>query len=137
MNSSRENNKTTACDSSRSSEPQTVLDHVEQLYKKVDNIEKTLGSLTKNGQREEQKVFTIEKSGKSGIDVVLGGQWGDEGKGKLVDILSQVGPFLFFLSFRKTCLFTRRYTTIPKNHEPKFVIYSHYAHIFFLLEIGI
>lgn len=25
-----------------------------------------------------------------GIDVVLGSQWGDEGKGKLVDILSQV-----------------------------------------------
>ena len=27
-----------------------------------------------------------------GIDVVLGSQWGDEGKGKLVDILSQVSP---------------------------------------------
>ena len=27
---------------------------------------------------------------KPGIDVVLGSQWGDEGKGKLVDILSQV-----------------------------------------------
>lgn len=26
---------------------------------------------------------------KSGITVVLGGQWGDEGKGKLVDILAQ------------------------------------------------
>jgi adenylosuccinate synthase len=25
-----------------------------------------------------------------GIDVVLGAQWGDEGKGKLVDVLSQV-----------------------------------------------
>ena len=25
----------------------------------------------------------------SGISVVLGGQWGDEGKGKLVDILAQ------------------------------------------------
>jgi len=30
-----------------------------------------------------------------GIDVVLGGQWGDEGKGKLVDILSQVSLFAF------------------------------------------
>jgi len=28
-----------------------------------------------------------------GIDVVLGSQWGDEGKGKLVDILSQVSLF--------------------------------------------
>lgn len=27
---------------------------------------------------------------KNGIDVVLGAQWGDEGKGKLVDLLSQV-----------------------------------------------
>ncbi len=25
----------------------------------------------------------------SGVTVVLGGQWGDEGKGKLVDILAQ------------------------------------------------
>ena len=27
---------------------------------------------------------------KHGIDIVLGAQWGDEGKGKLVDMLSQV-----------------------------------------------
>ena len=26
---------------------------------------------------------------KRGVTVVLGGQWGDEGKGKLVDILAQ------------------------------------------------
>lgn len=26
---------------------------------------------------------------KDGVTVVLGGQWGDEGKGKLVDILAQ------------------------------------------------
>lgn len=26
---------------------------------------------------------------RSGVTVVLGGQWGDEGKGKLVDILAQ------------------------------------------------
>ena len=30
---------------------------------------------------------------KPGIDVVLGSQWGDEGKGKLVDMLSQVSWF--------------------------------------------
>ena len=29
-----------------------------------------------------------QKSG-AGVTVVLGGQWGDEGKGKLVDILAQ------------------------------------------------
>lgn len=121
MNSSRQNKNTTTCDS----EPQTVLDHVEQLYKKVDNIEKTLGSLTKKSNKkkiEEPKVFTIDKSGKSGIDVVLGGQWGDEGKGKLVDILSQVGVSLFlFVCFRwngreKTYLFARNYATTSKCH---------------------
>ena len=31
-----------------------------------------------------------KKREKPGIDVVLGSQWGDEGKGKLVDMLSQV-----------------------------------------------
>lgn len=31
-----------------------------------------------------------------GIDVVLGAQWGDEGKGKLVDLLSQVCAYLNF-----------------------------------------
>lgn len=29
-------------------------------------------------------------SADKGIDIVLGAQWGDEGKGKLVDLLSQV-----------------------------------------------
>lgn len=29
------------------------------------------------------------KEGRKGVSVVLGGQWGDEGKGKLVDILAQ------------------------------------------------
>ena len=28
-------------------------------------------------------------SAESGVSVVLGGQWGDEGKGKLVDLLAQ------------------------------------------------
>ena len=36
--------------------------------------------------KEKQKIATRPY----GIDVVLGSQWGDEGKGKLVDILSQV-----------------------------------------------
>ena len=38
--------------------------------------------------------FTSDAAGAEkvlpGIDVVLGSQWGDEGKGKLVDMLSQV-----------------------------------------------
>lgn len=32
----------------------------------------------------------ISDEDKHGIDIVLGAQWGDEGKGKLVDVLSQV-----------------------------------------------
>ena len=40
----------------------------------------------------------MSKPRKHGIDVVLGGQWGDEGKGKLVDILSQVGFCFSFLA---------------------------------------
>lgn len=70
--------------------PQTVLEHVEHLYKKVDNIEKTLGSLKSSSTAETYvPPATFASDKKSGIDVVLGGQWGDEGKGKLVDILSQ------------------------------------------------
>jgi len=40
----------------------------------------------------------MSKARKNGIDVVLGGQWGDEGKGKLVDILSQVTTIMLSLS---------------------------------------
>jgi hypothetical protein len=40
---------------------------------------------------EKQKIATRPY----GIDVVLGSQWGDEGKGKLVDILSQVSFWVF------------------------------------------
>lgn len=34
-----------------------------------------------------------------GIDIVLGAQWGDEGKGKLVDILSQVQDIIMTFRF--------------------------------------
>ena len=41
-----------------------------------------------------------EKGKKKVIDVVLGAQWGDEGKGKLVDMLSQVRvKFIIVLYF--------------------------------------
>ena len=65
-------------------EPHTVLEHLDALNKKIGNIEKTLGASSVT----EEKITAAAK--KNGIDVVLGGQWGDEGKGKLVDILSQV-----------------------------------------------
>jgi hypothetical protein len=44
--------------------------------------------------------FQLPPSPGAKIDVVLGAQWGDEGKGKLVDILSQVSRLshFFYLS---------------------------------------
>ncbi len=47
----------------------------------------------KNGANAKQGQ-TRHQGRPYGIDVVLGSQWGDEGKGKLVDILSQVSPVL-------------------------------------------
>jgi hypothetical protein len=66
----------------------------------LENIEKTLGvasapaaSSTAAAKPPVDK-YHNDAIGKSkslpGIDVVLGSQWGDEGKGKLVDMLSQV-----------------------------------------------
>ena len=47
-----------------------------------DKLDAILGSL----KRMEDNNLVQVKKGK--VDVVLGAQWGDEGKGKLVDILS-------------------------------------------------
>ena len=58
----------------------------------MKNIESSLGA-----EGLKQKAAYTPKSsekGTYGIDIVLGSQWGDEGKGKLVDILSQVIYFL-------------------------------------------
>jgi len=78
--SNNEDLNTTKC---LQDEPHTVLEHLDELNKKIANIEKTLGASSVT----EEKIKAAAK--KNGIDVVLGGQWGDEGKGKLVDILSQ------------------------------------------------
>lgn len=52
----------------------------------------TASAITKTKMlKEKQKIATRPY----GIDVVLGSQWGDEGKGKLVDILSQVSFWVF------------------------------------------
>jgi len=53
----------------------TVNDKLNHIMGSLDRIEKSTSSLQK-------------KEKKGNIDVVLGSQWGDEGKGKLVDILS-------------------------------------------------
>ena len=68
----------------------------------MDDIQKVLGiaSSEHSPSHTHKKRYTHQhhdttslhlhtKKEKPGIDVVLGSQWGDEGKGKLVDILSQ------------------------------------------------
>jgi len=53
----------------------TVMGMLHSISQRLGALEKTIG-----GQ-------SVAKS--KGIDIVLGAQWGDEGKGKLVDLLSQ------------------------------------------------
>jgi hypothetical protein len=56
----------------------------------VDSIQKTLGVAAHSSSAVYSNDAKSKKKSKPGIDVVLGSQWGDEGKGKLVDMLSQV-----------------------------------------------
>ena len=58
----------------------TVVGMLQGIHQKVANIEAVLGTVEK----------PPPKSKRHDIDIVLGAQWGDEGKGKLVDMLSQV-----------------------------------------------
>lgn len=51
----------------------------------VSNLEAAIGASAPLATGKD-----VEVKKKNGIDVVLGAQWGDEGKGKLVDLLSQV-----------------------------------------------
>jgi hypothetical protein len=62
----------------------TIVGLLQGLTQRVSNIEAVLGA-----SAQKQKPAPTKKTG---IDVVLGAQWGDEGKGKLVDMLSQVRP---------------------------------------------
>lgn len=76
---------TTSCDDN------TVVGMLQGISKKIANIESVIGSV-------EAKAPPAKRAG---IDIVLGAQWGDEGKGKLVDILSQVGEDT--VDFERTC----------------------------------
>ena len=53
-------------------------------YGKIDKIVDSVSRI-----EESLKVREQSKSRKGTVDVILGAQWGDEGKGKLVDILSK------------------------------------------------
>jgi Adenylosuccinate synthetase len=65
----------------------TVIGLLQELTKKVTNMETIIGGGTAG------VASTTKGKRKHGIDIVLGAQWGDEGKGKLVDMLSQVRDF--------------------------------------------
>jgi len=80
----RKGTGTTQC-LSKGEDSNTVIGLLSGIATKVKNIETLLGS-------EPPKTTYVPSDGVAkthGIDIVLGSQWGDEGKGKLVDILSQ------------------------------------------------
>lgn len=64
--------------------PPTVMSMLQDITMKLSNLEAMVGS-----QPESPKPSLSSSHKDNGIDVVLGAQWGDEGKGKLVDMLSQ------------------------------------------------
>ena len=65
---------------------------LQEIAQKVSNIETLLGASNANtiGSPPRSMKDTSAAGSDRGIDIVLGAQWGDEGKGKLVDVLSQV-----------------------------------------------
>ena len=69
-----------ACDSP----PKTVLDMLFDISRSVHRIESLIA-----GPYNRSPSATDQLEKRHGIDIVLGAQWGDEGKGKLVDMLSQ------------------------------------------------
>ena len=87
------------CESAGEKKP-TVLSLLADISSRVSKIEESVGIQQSAsaaasggkkyvGQSELARRQTMA-SAKYGIDIVLGAQWGDEGKGKLVDMLSQV-----------------------------------------------
>jgi hypothetical protein len=76
----------------------TVIGLLQELNLKVSNLEATIGAKKSDGLSKNFQ--------KGGIDIVLGAQWGDEGKGKLVDMLGQVSkhrdPFIFSKDYTKS-----------------------------------
>ena len=89
---SANSNNNASCDEDKSgSTPPvgnpTVMGLLQDMSRKVSNIETVLGGGYGNAGASGAS------SKEHGIDIVLGAQWGDEGKGKLVDMLSQVSFF--------------------------------------------
>mmetsp|Transcript_10290 Transcript_10290/g.15791 ORF Transcript_10290/g.15791 Transcript_10290/m.15791 type:complete len:520 (+) Transcript_10290:108-1667(+) len=64
-------------------ESPTIMSMLQDISLKLSNLEASVGVSSSSNNPSSSK------NQKHGIDVVLGAQWGDEGKGKLVDLLSQ------------------------------------------------
>ena len=85
------------CESAGGKKP-TVLSLLADISSRVSKIEESVGIQQSGGAAASKKYVGQSElarrqtmaSAKYGIDIVLGAQWGDEGKGKLVDMLSQV-----------------------------------------------
>ena len=85
------------CESSGETKP-TVLSLLADISSRVSKIEESVGIQQSGGAAASKKYVGQSElarrqtmaNAKYGIDIVLGAQWGDEGKGKLVDMLSQV-----------------------------------------------
>jgi adenylosuccinate synthase len=69
----------------------TVMGLLSDIHEKLGRIETAMGVVSGTTPIKPTPVasFQLPPSPGAKIDVVLGAQWGDEGKGKLVDILSQ------------------------------------------------
>ena len=105
LSSNSEKSGVAQCESG--DKPPTVMSLLGDISSRVSKIEESMGIASSGaasassstssgkkyvGQSELARRQTMA-SAKYGIDIVLGAQWGDEGKGKLVDMLSQVCVF--------------------------------------------
>lgn len=86
-------NGTAQCEEKGTSQPNTILGQLKDISSRLENLETAIGgtnsTTTTSSSPALSSVRRMTKPlRKPGIDIVLGGQWGDEGKGKLVDILS-------------------------------------------------
>lgn len=120
---------------------QHLLPCILRYHSKLKNIEKTLGTATNsnhptsgtsnNNNKPPTDKYHNDNIGKSkslpGIDVVLGSQWGDEGKGKLVDLLSQVSQSTMPSTWNgMILLWERKQDFTHLCHQQLLDIYTHW-----------
>lgn len=90
----------------------TTLRILKEINSAVSELESSLQLLSEGGGSPAPSSSSSSKKAK--IDVVLGAQWGDEGKGKLVDMLSQVSRRNFS---NRLCSSLRSLPTDPHRRE--------------------